>query len=283
MCGSRWLLSRHLTSLIVLVRHSSMLSSSQLDAYARNVGSSRRRRGRRSGGVHVPARTASLCSSSSTCARAGVHPSRSVPRRTRWRRPSTVMRSQKVRSPSLCLTISTLPRAGRGMRVLLVVVCSAPRAVGERLLGGRVGEAARLDGASVAGGVGSVGRGRVVQTEDAVRDALRREAPLVASGQPEASEPGWRCGAPSRGGDRGSARLARSSAGRSRRPGCGRRLGAGRRGARGAGDGHRCACCRPSASRDPPRPAARGARGTRRRAAGGPRQPSTRARAAPGV
>ncbi|MEA2142033.1 MAG: hypothetical protein QOI64_463 [Solirubrobacteraceae bacterium] len=37
MCGSRWLSNRHFTSPIVLGRHSSMLSSSQLEAYARNV------------------------------------------------------------------------------------------------------------------------------------------------------------------------------------------------------------------------------------------------------
>ncbi len=39
-CGSRWLSSRQRTSLTVLVRHSSLLSSSQLEANARNVGSS---------------------------------------------------------------------------------------------------------------------------------------------------------------------------------------------------------------------------------------------------
>jgi hypothetical protein len=39
-CGSRWLSSRQRTSLTVLVRHPSLLSSSQLEANARNVGSS---------------------------------------------------------------------------------------------------------------------------------------------------------------------------------------------------------------------------------------------------
>ena len=187
MCGSKWLLSRHDTSRVVLVRHSSMLSSSQLDAYARNVGSLSSSADGRSGGVHVAAWTAVRCSSSSTCARAGVQPSRSVPKRTRWRQPSTVMRSQNVRSPSLRSTISTLPRAGRGTLSSCLPSACAPRAVRERLLGGRVCKTAR-NGPSVAGGVGHRRRDGVVRCEDAARHALRREAPLTASRQSEAAQ-----------------------------------------------------------------------------------------------
>ena len=91
-CGSRWLSRRHLMSAIVLGRHSSMLSSSQLEANSRKVGSSWPIR-RSCGRFQVPARTASRRSSSATSARPGVQPSRSVPKRSRSRRPSTVMRT----------------------------------------------------------------------------------------------------------------------------------------------------------------------------------------------